>query len=252
MFLAHHEILAYTFGTFAAFISAIIDTMAGGGGLITVPALLLIGVPPASALGTNKLQAVFGSGTAAYRFFRYGNMSLKEVAPGVLYTFIGASLGTTAVIYMNPEHLKRVIPFLLIIALVYMILAPQKKLEDGQKAKMPYHRFMLLSGLALGFYDGFFGPGTGSLWCIAMMFFIGFPITKATMHTKVYNFTSNLFSLIVFLFAGHLMIILGLVMGVAQIFGAMIGAHLVMSKGSKLIRPVFILMVSVMIVALLV
>lgn len=248
--IAHSELLILGIGAIAAFISAVVDTIAGGGGLITLPVLLLLGLSPQAALGTNKLQAVFGSGTAAYKFFRYGGMTFKELLPGIIYTFIGASVGTVAVIWMNPNHLKKFIPYLLAVALIYMLLAPQKKLEAGQKACIKLGTFLLLSGLILGFYDGFFGPGTGSLWCIAMMFFVGFPLTKATMHTKVYNFTSNLFSLLWFVCAGHYFLWLGLIMGVAQSFGAMIGAHLVMGQGSKIIKPVFIVMVTVMIIAL--
>lgn len=250
--LLHSELMILSIGAIAAFIAAVIDTIAGGGGLITIPVLLLLGLSPQMALGTNKLQACFGSGTAAFKFYRYSNMRFKDIAPGIFFTFIGASLGTWLVLMINPEHLKKGLPYLLAAALIYMLLSPKKHLELEKKPKMKALSFIIIAGLALGFYDGFFGPGTGSLWCIALMFFLGYPITKATMHTKIYNFTSNLFSLIWFMGAGHIAFLLGIIMGIAQALGALVGAQLVIHQGSKLIKPLFIIMVSVMIITLLI
>jgi uncharacterized membrane protein YfcA len=222
-----------------------IDTIAGGGGLIGIPAMLLAGMPPALALGTNKFQASFGSFSASYQFLKSGHLKLKQVYLGVIYTAIGAAAGTTCILIMNDAILKKILPIMLVIILIYMIFNRNSGHTDS-KQKMKKHLFFLIFGFALGFYDGFFGPGTGSFWAIAIVYFLGFNLQKATMHTKVYNFISNIVALIWFLVAGHVAFTIGIVMAIGQIIGAKIGAYLVINKGTKLIRPIFITMVLVM------
>ena len=216
-----------------------VDAIAGGGGLITMPVLLNFGLPPPMALGTNKLQASFGSGGAAWHFARAGTVPLKDCARGFALCLLGAALGTLAVQHLNPLLLKRAIPLLLIAVGLYTLLKPTLG-EKDLHPRLPRAAFDLLFGLGLGFYDGFFGPGTGTFWAMAFMLGLGFNLTRATAHSKVMNFASNFSSLLFFLLGGNVIFTAGLVMGAGQWLGAWLGAHLVLTRGTKLIRPVFL------------
>lgn len=234
----------------AAFIAGLVDAIAGGGGLITVPALLAAGLPPQLALGTNKLQASFGSGSAMLHFIRAGRINLRDCLGGIIWTAIGAGLGVWAVQMLDPGLLRRLIPWLLAAIALYTLLTPQLGQEDIH-ARWPAGPFYLCFGLSLGFYDGFLGPGTGSFWAVAFMLVLGYSLVRATAYTKVMNFTSNATALLFFLLAGQVQITAGLVMGAGQFLGARIGARLVIRKGVAFVRPVFITMVLAVLIKLI-
>lgn len=215
------------------------DSIAGGGGLITIPVLLGIGLPPQLALGTNKFQACFGSFTDSVNYVRRGGVSLKESRAGILFTFAGAAVGTVAVQLISGEILNKVIPFLLLAIVIYSILSP--RIGEGDiRPRMSPLPFYMVFGLALGFYDGFFGPGTGSFWTVAFLLGLGFNLAKAAGFTKVMNFTSNIVSFALFLAGGHVSFGLGAAMAVGEIAGARLGSSLVIEKGARFVRPVFI------------
>ena len=216
-----------------------VDSIAGGGGLITLPVLLNLGLPTPDALGTNKLQAVFGSGAAAWHYARADLVSFKDCKTGILFTALGALAGALSVLQIHPGVLRQLIPWLLVLLAIYMLVQPRLGAEDVQPrfAAGTFHFFF---GLSLGFYDGFLGPGTGSFWAMAYVLGLGFNLTRATAHTKVMNFTSNLASLFIFLHGGHALFGAGLTMGLGQITGARLGAGAVITRGARLIRPVFI------------
>jgi len=228
-----------------------IDSIAGGGGLITVPVLLGLGFPPADALGTNKLQAVFGSGAATWHYSRAGLFDFRECAAGVLFTAMGAVLGAVAAQRLHPDFLRLVIQFLLIAIALYVLFRPTLGDLDVHP-RMKSATFHFVFGLALGFYDGFFGPGTGSFWAMAYVMLLGFNLTKATARTKLMNFTSNAASLAMFLIGGKAQLVAGLVMGAGQLFGARLGAKMVVARGARFIRPIFIAVVLAVSVRLLV
>jgi uncharacterized membrane protein YfcA len=234
----------------AATIAGCIDTIAGGGGLICVPALLLAGIPPTQMLATNKFQATFGTGMATYKFLQYGGIAWREVLLGCIFCLIGATIGSLCIQHMDQGFLQTLLPYLLIGVLIYMLLTP-KAGEIKRHAYIKSGLFFTVFGLLLGFYDGFFGPGTGSFWVVAMVGLLGFDLRHATMHAKVYNFISNLIALFWFILGGHVLYIVGFTMAIGQLLGAKIGAWLVIHKGTKLIRPLFITMVSVMLLSLL-
>jgi len=219
-----------------------VDSIAGGGGLITLPVLLSLNLDPQVALGTNKIQATCGSGSAAWHYFRAGAVDLKDCARGFALTILGASLGTLAVQRIHPDVLKRVLPILLVAVALYVLLKPELGSED-HSARMSRLRFDLIFGLCLGFYDGFLGPGTGTFWTMGFVAVLGFNLTRATAYTKVMNFASNLTSFAFFLVAGKIYFIAGITMGIGQILGARLGSGLVIKQGTKLIRPIFITMV---------
>ncbi len=226
-------------------IAGFIDSIAGGGGLLTIPALLSVGIPPAQALATNKLQSSFGSFSASFYFLRRGYIDLKLIRNAILFTFIGSACGTLLVQQIDPSSLKQAIPFMLIGFALYFIFSPHIGDEDRQQ-RMNFFLFSLLVGLVVGFYDGFFGPGTGSFLAISFVALAGFNLAKATAYSKLLNFTSNIASLIFFMLGGKILWQVGLIMGVGQFIGARLGSKMVVSKGSKIIRPLLVVMSLVM------
>jgi uncharacterized membrane protein YfcA len=219
-----------------------IDSIAGGGGLITLPALLGLGFPPHLALGTNKFQASFGSFTASYYYTKHKLVNFRETFLGILFTLLGTVAGTTCVQLISKNFLNYFIPILLICVIIYTIFTP-KLGEINKQARFNKNVFFILFGLLLGFYDGFFGPGVGSLWALAFVVGLGFNFTKATGFTKVMNFTSNIVSLFIFAISGNVVLFAGISMAAGQILGARIGSGLVIKRGAKFIRPVFIVIV---------
>jgi uncharacterized protein len=232
------------------FLAGLVDSMAGGGGMITLPVLLSLGLPPTDALGTNKLQSSFGSASSTFHYARGGLIDLQSCVPGILFTLAGAALGSTVTQLMRPEYLAHAIIVLLVICLVYTLFKPKLGAEDIHP-RMSRLGFYALFGILLGFYDGFFGPGTGAFWAMAFMLGLGYNLTRATAHTKAMNFTSNITSLVVFILGGHVVYKFGLLMGCGQMFGARVGSKLVMKRGSRFVRPIFITAVSILIVRLI-
>lgn len=242
------QVCALLFG--AAFLGGFVDSIAGGGGIITIPALLAVGIPPHAALGTNKLQASFGSLTATLNYRRGGMVRGRDLVHGILFTAIGAFLGTTTIQAISADVLGHVIPILLLVIFVYMLRSPQLGAAH-QPHKMRPLLFYFLFGLLIGFYDGFFGPGTGSFWTVAFVAWLGFDLRKATAHTKVLNFTSNLVALVFFMAGGNVFVVAGMMMGVAQVAGAFLGSHLVLNRGTRFVRVFFLAVVAVTIGKLL-
>lgn len=223
-----------------ALLAGIIDTLAGGGGLLTLPALLIAGVPPHMALGTNRLQASIGELTAAHHFYQKGVFDIEHMPLGILFTAIGAISGTALVYLLPKELLEKLLPILMILITLYSIFSKSLRRHHTVQALMSSPLFMLSMGLLIGFYNGFFGPGTGSIWILAFVILLGSNIQQGSIHAKPLNLTGNLVSVALFAWLGEINWLLGLLMGTGQIFGAMIGSHLVLSKGTNLIRPVFI------------
>jgi uncharacterized protein len=246
-----HHILILLILTGVAFCAGIIDTLAGGGGLLTVPALLSAGIPPVIVLGTNRLQSIFGELTASIHFFRKKKLNVKGLLFGFLMTAIGSVLGSVVAQLIHPENLKKIIPILLVIVLIYTILSPAAK-DIKPKQILSDVVFFIIFGLIIGFYNGFFGPPTGTFWMFSLMCFLGLDIVRATMHAKPLNSIGNIASLIVFMIGGKVYYSVGLCMGAGQICGARIGAHLVIHKGHKLIKPLFITVVSIMLIDILI
>ena len=224
------------------FIAGLIDSIAGGGGLITIPALLSVGIPPHMTLGTNKFQSSFGSFTAAYYYVKKGGVILKEAALGIFCTFIGAAMGVWVVQKIPGKVLNNIIPFLLVAIIIYTFTRPNLG-EIDIHPRLSKKVFYSVFGLTLGFYDGFFGPPVGSFWAIAFVTMLGFNFTKATGFAKVMNFTSNMVSFFLFLIGGQIIFAAGISMAIGQVLGAKIGSGLVIRKGAKFIRPIFITVV---------
>jgi uncharacterized membrane protein YfcA len=222
-----------------ALIAGLVDSIAGGGGLISVPALLWTGLPPVTALATNKAQAVFGSFTATANFVHKGAIDLKQAAFSVVCTFVGSAAGALLVQHLGGEVLAQIIPLLLIGFALYFMFSPRVSDLDSHR-RIGEGAFALSVGTTVGFYDGFFGPGTGTFFAMGFVALLGYNLRRATAHTKLLNFTSNLAALLFFLPGGHVIWTIGLVMGAGQLIGAWIGSHLVLRHGTRLVRPVLV------------
>lgn len=242
------DVLALLFG--AALVAGFIDAIAGGGGLITIPALLSAGLPPAMALGTNKLQACGGSFSASLYFVRKKAVDLKRIWLLILLTFIGAALGTIVVQMIDINFLRIALPFLVMIIGLYFLFSPTISDED-QKQRISYPLFAFTAALGIGFYDGLFGPATGSFLTLAFVLLLGFNLTKSVAHAKVLNFTSNFASLIFFLLGGAVIWKIGLIMLVGQFIGGTLGARMVVTKGKRIIRPLIVTMSCLMAIKML-
>ena len=242
--------LTYLLLFLAGFAGGFIDSIVGGGGLITVPALLAAGLPPQVALGTNKVQSSFGTTVACLRYARAGLMDTPGLRHAAAIAFVASMGGALAVIRLDKELLRLVIPWMLAAVAVYTALNRHFGIRPG-RAKIPAMLFAVLFGILLGFYDGFFGPGTGSFWLIALVALLGLDLRAATGYTKATNLASNLGSLTIFLAAGSIHFGAGGAMIAGQLLGARLGAGLVIKNGAGFIRPIFLAVVFAMTIKLL-
>jgi len=240
--------LPLLFGT--GLVAGFVDSIAGGGGLIALPVLLSFGLDPRHALGTNKLQGTFGTASASWHHARAGTLTFRDCLRGFVLSLLGATLGALTVQQLDPSFLRRAIPILLLGVAIYTLLKPRLGAEDLQP-RMARGAFDLGFGVLLGFYDGFFGPGAGTFWTMAFMLGLGFNMTRATGYARVMNFASNLGSLVLFLCGGNVCFVAGLTMGLGQVLGAKMGSRMVIARGTKFIRPVFISVVIVLTLKLL-
>jgi hypothetical protein len=241
----------------AGLAAGFIDSVAGGGGLITVPALMYAGLPVHLALGTNKMQSSFGTCVAVWRYWGAGLISRTQIQYAVFWTLAAAAAGAWCVGTFDDTVLRKSVPILLIAIAGYMVAAPyfsnrrsrvtadaphQQSAHAGLGGLSP-RGFGGLAGCALGFYDGFFGPGTGAFWTIAWMSLQGLDLMRATAATKVVNLASNVASLAVFIYAGQVRWDYAGAMIAGQLLGARLGSGLAVKKGEALIRPLFTLVV---------
>ncbi|NIL96228.1 MAG: TSUP family transporter [Planctomycetales bacterium] len=223
----------------AAFFAGFVDAIAGGGGLITVPALLLAGGTPLQALSTNKVQGLFGAGTAALAYARGGHVDLRKQLLPATISFFAAFGGALLISVLPSQFIRLILPILLIAVALYFLL--QKGLDDRDRAqRMSGGAFIWLMVPLIGAYDGFLGPGTGSFFMLAFVTLMGHGILRATAHTKLLNFASNTGGLAGFALVASPWWITGLCMGAAQIVGARIGAGLAQRLGSRLIKPLLV------------
>lgn len=223
-------------------VAGFVDTLAGGGGLLTLPVLLSLCPDPKIALGTNKLQASFGSTSAAFHFARGGALSARDCFRACLLAFLGSLAGSILVLQFDSHRLKQVVPVLLLAVAIFVWLRPQLGEKDIHP-RLSRIKFDFVFALGIGFYDGLLGPGTGTFLALAFMLGLGFNLAKATANAKALNCASNIASLIVFLSVKKVWFVAGIAMGCGQWIGARLGSHMVLTRGTKFIRPVFLTMV---------
>lgn len=224
----------------AAFAAGFIDAIAGGGGLVTVPALLLAGADPVTALATNKVQGLFGAGSAALSYASGGHVKLQRQFGPAIIAFVASMCGALLVSVVPTDLIRLVLPIVLVgIALFFAL---RKGLDDTDShARLTPLVFAASIVPLCGFYDGLLGPGAGSFYMLGFVTLAGYGILKATAHTKLLNFASNLGGLAVFAVVATPWWFVGLAMAVAQVVGAQVGAALAQRIGARLIKPLLVM-----------
>jgi uncharacterized protein len=223
------------------FVAGFIDSIAGGGGLLALPALLIAGLDPMAALATNKLQGTFGTASATHTFWKKGLLQPQNHWGAIAMVFAGACFGVIMVSFAPQQFLSVIMPALLVGVAIYFAVAPRLS-DTARAARLPLLMFSFGFAPLLGFYDGIFGPGTGSFFMIVLVSLFGVGLLEATARTKLFNFTSNVASLGMFMATGKIIWTIGLTMGVAQLLGAQLGARLAIKNGASLIRPLLVFM----------
>ena len=225
-----------------AFIAGFIDALAGGGGLLTIPALLTAGLPPHLVLGTNKLCATFGSATASFTFYRRGLFEPGLWKNALLSTAVGALLGALVAHWMPSTWLNQMLPVIVFTCGLYLLFGRVPDPAAMPTGPIGQHR-QWPQGLSLGFYDGVAGPGTGAFWTVSTLLLYPLDLLRASGVARSMNFVSNAMALTVFISTGQVLWLLGLSMGLALMLGAYMGAHSAIRGGAKFIRPVFLTVV---------
>ena len=228
-----------------AFCAGIVDAIAGGGGLLNVPSLMLAGLDPVSAVATNKLQGTFGVFASTRAYARAGLIDLRGMWLPVAGSAFGAGLGAVSAQIVPTGALRTAVPFILIALALFVAFSP--KLTDAES-----HRRMAVTGFAvgvaspIGFYDGIFGPGGGTFFFVALVLLLGQGVTRAAANAKLLNLASNVGAFALFALSGHIVWGLGFVMGLAAMAGSAIGARAALKQGAKLIKPLVILVAMAM------
>uniref|UniRef100_Q46VW1 Probable membrane transporter protein n=2 Tax=Burkholderiaceae TaxID=119060 RepID=Q46VW1_CUPPJ len=242
--------MEFAFLAVAAFLAGLIDAVAGGGGLVQIPALFSAfpGMSPATLLGTNKVASVAGTANAAIRYGRNVRIYWAATAPAVVAAFVFSMAGAWALTMMPAEPLRKALPFVLVALLAYTVAKKDLGTEHAPSLTGTRERVAaLLAGAAIGFYDGVFGPGTGSFLMIVFVRVFGYDFLHASASTKVVNLATNLAALLLLASKGHIWWQLGLVMAVANVAGSQVGSRLALRHGSGFVRKVFIVVVSALI-----
>lgn len=227
----------------AGFIGTFVDSIAGGGGLITVPAYLFAGFGPHETLGTNKFSATFGSLSSSISFFKNGKIFFPLIKYILPATFLGSVLGVRAVLSLSQEFLYPLVSIMILIVGLYTYFKKDLGMKNTFIFNGRNHIIMgMIFAFIMGFYDGFFGPGTGSFLLFIFIKFFGMDFVNASGNTRILNFTSNISSLLMFLVSGSVNYIYGIIVGLFCMFGAIAGTKIAISRGASFVKPIFLIM----------
>lgn len=225
----------------AGFIASFVDSIAGGGGLISLPAFLFAGIPPHLALGTNKFSSSCSSLTSSMKFATSGKVDFKILKFLIPFTLIGAAAGARTVLAIDTKYLNTIVIILLLIVSIYTLFSKNIGLENKFKSVSKKSLFLgMIFAAAIGFYDGFLGPGTGSFLIFGLIYIYKFDFLRSSGNSKVLNFISNITALIVFIINKQINYILGIPVAICMVLGARLGTKIAIVKGSKIIKPIFI------------
>lgn len=249
--LANYFVYGLILLVMASFIAGFIDSVAGGAGLVLVPSFILAGLPPQVALGQEKLVSTLGTFSAIFNFFKSKKILWSFVAIGVPVALIGAYIGAKAILYIDETLVAKLIIFLMPIALLISFLP--KRDESIEVELTATKRFIIfpLVTFIIGFYDGFFGPGTGSLLILALHYIMGLTLVVSSATSKIFNLSSNIGAFIAFLLAGKMLFLIGIPMIIASIAGNYIGSSMTIKRGDSFIRPVLFGMIFILFVSLI-
>ena len=230
------------------FLAGFVDAIGGGGGLISLPAYLLAGVPIHQTIATNKLSSTCGTALATVRFIKEGLVNLKLAVPSIVVAMLGSSLGANLSMAVEEGVMEKVL-FVVLPVVAFIVMNP-KIFHDNEGGELVLTKKVWVTALAsafvVGVYDGFYGPGTGTFLIIAFTVFAGLNIRTANAQAKVINLTTNITSLVIFLINGQAVIPLGLAAAACNMAGNYLGAGLALTKGSKITRPVIIVVLGLL------
>ena len=233
-----------------SFVAGVVDSIAGGGGLLKLPALMLTGMTPQQAMGVNKLTGSLGTTAALLNFARSGLVPWKLALVGVPCALIGASVGSACIMMVPPETAGRILVVLLPIAAVLTLIPrPSRPVKETFSTRDTYIAIPLIC-FVVGFYDGFFGPGTGSFFIMAFHLFICMNLIRASALTKVLNLSSNVGSTVIFLIHGQVLFAYAIPMAFADILGNIVGSQLAMLKGSGIVKIFLVVSIVILIATL--
>lgn len=236
--------------TIASFFAGFVDSMVGGGGLILVPALLATfpTAHPATLFGTNKGASVWGTGIATLQYSRRVTLPWHAMLPAALTGFVAALGGAWLVTVVSPEYLRKILPAILLVVLGYTLA--KKELGRHHVPKFSGRAEATLAcciGAVIGFYDGFFGPGTGSFFVFCLVRFLGYDFLHASAAAKLLNTATNISALALFIYKGHIWWHFAMAMALANVLGSLAGTHMALKHGTGFVRWVFIAVVSALI-----
>lgn len=235
--------VVFLFLCIGGFLAAFVDSIAGGGGLISMPVLLLSGLPPHIALGTNKFGGSFGCLSSAYRYAKSGATNKNLLKKLIPFTILGSILGVTCVLSISDEILNIMVFIMILSVAIYTYksktLGTENKFEELTNKNI---KLGIIMAFSLGFYDGFFGPGTGTFLVFALIKIYNFDFLHASANTKILNFTSNFTALILFIINGQIFYKIAIFYAISMILGGYVGAKVAIKKGSTLIKPIFLIM----------
>ena len=226
----------------AVFLAGVVDSIAGGGGLLSVPAYLAAGLPPHFVLGNNKFSSSFGTLFATLRYHQHGLIDIRVALLSAGFALIGSFLGASSVLLLRPDFLRLLL--VVLIPLVAVLTLANRSLgrenHSHQQSKQRKYALAVLAGLLLGFYDGFFGPGMGMFLILFYTLGLKYDFVTANANTKVVNLASNIAAVVTFIAHGKVIFLIGIPAAIAGIAGNLLGAKLVIKRGGSVIRPVFI------------
>lgn len=223
----------------AGLVAGFVDAIAGGGGLIAIPALLTAGMPPVAAFATTKVQSAVGTAIAVATYARRGHIDLPALLPAMLLGFGGAFLGALSVKQIDTAILDYAVPLALILIATYFLLAPRLS-DSDREARLSLALYAPAMGFVLGYYDGLFGPGTGSFLIVGFVMLFGLGLTRAVGSTKAVNLMTNLGALALFIPAGDVVWPAAAAMAMGQVAGGYLGARVGIRFGARLIRPLVV------------
>jgi uncharacterized membrane protein YfcA len=235
-----------------SFLAGFIDSIAGGGGLILIPSLLLAGIPPQAALGTNKFAAIFGTSTALANFMKNGKVIWKIAGFGLAFSVIGSVIGTKAILYFDQNTTAKLIVMMLpITAIVTFFPKRQLKTSISDFSKRDLYLYTPLLCLIVGFYDGFFGPGTGTFLIFGLYIFLGLHLINASAISKVFNLASNVGSFVTFAFADKVLYDIGIPIAISNLVGGYFGSILAIKKGQRFIKVSLLIVFGILFITLI-
>ncbi len=234
-----------------SFVAGYIDAVVGGGGLIVVP-MLMINFPNANIptlFGTNKISALSGTTVAAYQYSKRIQFDFKLLITVSFFAFVSSFLGAKTVSYIDTNSLKPFILFILILIAIYTYFKKDLgSIETKQLTQKKEIIYGSMIGMLVGFYDGFFGPGTGSFFVLGFVVLLGFEFVKASAYSKIINCITNISALIVFIRQGNYILEIAVIMAASNILGNMLGSKMALKKGNGFVRIIFLIIVSMLII----